>query len=703
MSLVIKDDAEILGKGLLIKLEAAPAAAAAAPTPRRSSGGVSVPEPVPLTELIEELQAEAGDQTSAEAVAARWSDVGARRSLFDRALVGRLSATTDTPVIDYLVGCFARVADLKARKSSQQGALAQGGVGELLDYVSELCVSYSAIALANPTMFPQPAEAEAEGVVRLLRHLRANSLPASFLSRLVAKFGEDDNLADLGLPLFSKLAEEASKSSLLGADPYGPYHALLALVRERPLGTLLCTDPSFIPLLCRNGSLLQTLARLGPFFGLSCFPAELKIAQECFPDASNPHSAEQSLSTLRNGLKLVQDALTAISKDLLKNPDAKEPFFKFVAACCALNGARSQQYFPHAEGQRLLHAIAPQHVEPPQTLRSYSHDGMLLNLGVVLLNLCDPFTAPNSPHAAKIDPSFLLSTHRLDLKEETRLCATADDVMRWLDPRNPDLRQRYLDRMAAEGIVEVDPEGVPPLEVSASFGTISEYFFLTMRVLHVGLLSSFTMLEQLMKDHQKHSQAQQGREQELMQLRASGADPVHAMRLEQEIAAVKKWIEGMKQCILCYQTQLGDQAMLSLAMRYYRLVARWLVATAQPPPEGLPLPETVPRVFAALPEYVMSDVADFLKHLIHLAPQALEQVAPAELEDFVTMMVTFIGAPKYVKNPYLRATFTKLLCYLIPKQEDETGRRHAPERLAGVLHMHPLAQKHLAPAVMQVG
>ena len=168
-------------------------------------------------------------------------------------------------------------------------------------------------------------------------------------------------------------------------------------------------------------------------------------------------------------------------------------------------------------------------------------------------------------------------------------------------------------------------------------------------------------------------------------------------------AAVKKWIEGMKQCILCYQTQLGDQAMLSLAMRYYRLVARWLVATAQPPPEGLPLPETVPRVFAALPEYVMSDVADFLKHLIHLAPQALEQVAPAELEDFVTMMVTFIGAPKYVKNPYLRATFTKLLCYLIPKQEDETGRRHAPERLAGVLHMHPLAQKHLAPAVMQVG
>ena len=168
---------------------------------------------------------------------------------------------------------------------------------------------------------------------------------------------------------------------------------------------------------------------------------------------------------------------------------------RFISAACTLNGARSQQWFPHAEGQRLLHEIAPNnnHIEAPQSLRTYSHDGMLLNLGAVLLMLCDAFTAPGSPHAAKIDPSYLLSTHRLNLNEETRLCATGDDVMYWLDPRNPDLRQRYLDRLAAEGMVEAEPEGISPLEISSSFGTISEYFFLTMRVLHVGMLSSFTM------------------------------------------------------------------------------------------------------------------------------------------------------------------------------------------------------------------
>ena len=109
------------------------------------------------------------------------------------------------------------------------------------------------------------------------------------------------------------------------------------------------------------------------------------LANECFPDVTNPVALESSMSSLRRGLLLVQRALTSIIKELLKNPDAKEPIFKLIAAACSLNASRSQQWFPHAEGQRLLHAIAPEQVEAPQALRTYSHDGLLLNLGTVLL------------------------------------------------------------------------------------------------------------------------------------------------------------------------------------------------------------------------------------------------------------------------------------------------------------------------------
>jgi len=408
------------------------------------------------------------------------------------------------------------------------------------------------------------------------------------------------------------------------------------------------------------------------------------------------------MSSLRLSSGVVQRALTAVAKELLKNPDAKEPFFKLLAASCQLNGTRAQQWFPHAETTRLLHAIAPNMVEPPGTVRSYSLDGFMFNICSVLLALCEPFTPPDSPHAAKIDASYLLSTHRLDIGQETRLCATADDVMYWLDSRNPDLRQRYLDKLAADGLVAPDDTDEPPLEVSASFGTISEYFFLCMRALHVGLLPSYTMLEKLQKEFGNWQRDLQLREQELLRLRASGQMSGHVvMQMEAEVTQLKKWMEAVKQCVLGYQTQLSDPALVSSCVRYFRLVSRWLVATAQPPPEGLPLPDKVPRLFAALPEYCMNDVADFLKHITSLAPQSFEQMDASELYDFVTLMVTFIGAPKYVKNPYLRATFTKLLCYLVPQSEDGSGRRHASDRLAAVFHSHTLAQKFLAPAIMQ--
>jgi ubiquitin conjugation factor E4 B len=92
----------------------------------------------------------------------------------------------------------------------------------------------------------------------------------------------------------------------------------------------------------------------------------------------------------------------------------------------------------------------------------------------------------------------------------------------------------------------------------------------------------------------------------------------------------------------------------------------------------------------------------FLKHLTNFAPHVLEELSPAEVSDFVTMMVTFLACPRYVKNPYLRATFTKLLRYLVPRSEaNEAKASHASERLAAVLHTHKLAQAHLAPALMQ--
>ena len=92
-----------------------------------------------------------------------------------------------------------------------------------------------------------------------------------------------------------------------------------------------------------------------------------------------------------------------------------------------------------------------------------------------------------------------------------------------------------------------------------------------------------------------------------------GAIPVAASALletmEAETTTLRKSNDTMKRFLLCYAAQLTDPKLLSLAIRYYRLVARWLVASVDPPSTGLPLPAKVPRLFSSLPESCMDDVA----------------------------------------------------------------------------------------------
>lgn len=128
--------------------------------------------------------------------------------------------------------------------------------------------------------------------------------------------------------------------------------------------------------------------------------------------------------------------------------------------------------------------------------------------------------------------------------------------------------------------------------------------------------------------------------------------PPPPLRLQAQHDKLKEVVDANKRNTLAYRAQVASPQLLSAALRYYRLVARWLVACANPTGADLPLPAEVPKIFSALPEYCMDDIAQFFKQLQHIAPDFLESVAIEELHDFVTLMVTFIGEPRYVKNPY---------------------------------------------------
>lgn len=236
--LLLKEDADLLSKVLRVGITSTAGDASA-------RGGDPYVE---MTDLAAELKAEAADLKDPTA---RWADVSMRRSLFDRALVGRLSST-NAPVVDYLIASYQRCSEQRSRISRPTPAQE-----ELYAYVAELCVSYASVALINPSMFPQSPEVEKEGALRLLRPLREEGreggLPSSFLSKLVARLVESEELRELSAPLFAQLQADIGAVSLL-RDFAPPYRALMAMVREKPLAAALAADPAWLPATVRTGA-----------------------------------------------------------------------------------------------------------------------------------------------------------------------------------------------------------------------------------------------------------------------------------------------------------------------------------------------------------------------------------------------------------------------------------------------------------------
>lgn len=275
VALLLKEDTDLLTKVLRVGITGMAGDASA-------RGGDPYVE---LAELAAELKSEAADAADPTA---RWTDVSTRRSLIDRALVGRLSFPTvgRFSVVDYLIASYQRCSEQRSRISRPTPAQE-----ELYAYVAELCVSYVAIALTNPTMFPQSPEVEKEGVLRLLRPLREEGrdggLPAAFLSKLVARMQEDGMLHEISAPLFAQIQTDIAAVSL-SRDFAPPYRALMAMVREKPLAAALAADAAWLPAAARTGTLLEAGTLLGPFLRLSCFPNDAALVSECFGDLTQP-------------------------------------------------------------------------------------------------------------------------------------------------------------------------------------------------------------------------------------------------------------------------------------------------------------------------------------------------------------------------------------------------------------------------------
>jgi len=106
----------------------------------------------------------------------------------------------------------------------------------------------------------------------------------------------------------------------------------------------------------------------------------------------------------------------------------------------------------------------------------------------------------------------------------------------------------------------------------------------------------------------------------------------------------------------------------------------------------LPLNPEIPKSFAALPEFYIEDVAEFLLFIVQYSPQVLYEPC---CQDIVTFLIVFICSQNYIRNPYLIAKLVEVLFVTNPAVQPRT------QRFFEMMENHPLAINQLVPALMK--
>jgi ubiquitin conjugation factor E4 B len=169
-------------------------------------------------------------------------------------------------------------------------------------------------------------------------------------------------------------------------------------------------------------------------------------------------------------------------------------------------------------------------------------------------------------------------------------------------------------------------------------------------------------------------------------------------RTETAINQVKVEMGKIQSQQLAYRVQILDPELVFRTVGFINFVSTWLIRIVDPKKSHpnstveLPLPQDVPMTFRVLPEYFLEDVVDYFLFIVRYSPDRLELSGKNEL---VIFALTFLTSTWYIKNPFLKAHINEALFYGI------LGYGNEPNGVLGnILNTHPMALKHLMPALM---
>ncbi|XP_021905344.1 probable ubiquitin conjugation factor E4 [Carica papaya] len=508
-------------------------------------------------------------QMIAAEILSEGKDLRLSRDLMERVLIDRLSGdfSSGEPLFQYLVGCYRRAHEEAKKIASMKDKTVRSEMESVVKQAKKLAVSYCRILLGNPDLFGNSNNAfgldrksntsspllslifseVGSGVFEFGGSSSSGGVqcPPGFLD----EFFRDSDLETLD-PILKGLYEDL-RGSVLKISALGnfqqPLRALLYLV-SFPVGAKsLVNHPWWIPKgAYLNGRVIEMTSILGPFFHVSALPddpifkSQPDVGQQCFSEASTRRPADllSSFTTIKTVMNNLYDGLGEVLLSLLKNTDTRENVLEYLSEVINKNSSRA-----HLQ------------VDP----LSCASSGMFVNLSAVMLQLCEPFLDANLTKKDKIDPKYVFYSNRLDLKGLTALQASSEEVSEWIEKGSPfkpgssgqsgENENRLLQSQEATSSSSNMSRPSPRnAKQTNKYTFICECFFMTARVLNLGLLKAFSDFKHLVQDISR-------REDTLATLKSmQGQAP--SPQLELDISRLENAIELHTQEKLCYEAQI---------------------------------------------------------------------------------------------------------------------------------------------------
>lgn len=565
-------------------------------------------------------------------------------------------------VISFLLECYRRACDdeivnPKKNKSPMRHAV--------LDEIRTQSIRFT-IMLAQGKIMLQLEEPKQSALTTykncpFLSSMIQKTLPRGFLAELVVNTYQNQKLFyDIFTPLLQGLNQLMQGASIVQNSHRDPLLFLFELTEirstlsssNRPLCTLITKQKQFIPNLVTNvpGREFSMTSFLGPFLSCSVFGEDDPLINDNIFNGGTSLADKSMISTFRLELESIRVQLHKIFQHAVSNKESRYPFMEYIARLLITNEKRVQYQVEE---------------------RSVATDGLMLNL-LSVLQLLSVKIKLN-----KVDPMYIyLKKCFVKTTGDTRIKMTSQELSDWLETISSN----------------VEPE--------SNFST--ECWFLTVYCHHIALipiLNKYHRRLRAIRDLQKMVD-------EIQNTEPQWKSSLNAVRNRE---LLKRWNQQLKILLrnkVCADIALFDRTLLKRALEFYTTVGEFLVNALKNTPftdsspsttspssssSDFSLPTEIPNVFAALPEWFVEDIAEFLLFALQFA----SHIVTKNMENtLVSWLLLAICVPSAFKNPYLIAKIIEVLFVLNTTMQTS-------DNLYVQIMTHPISTQYLPPFLMK--